>query len=1255
MYDPTIPYNPNDMVTKDNSSYILLDTPSLLVTTIAGNHTQLPGYSDGIGSESIFNTPLASAFDSAGVLYVADETSIRKCTINSHGEYVVETILGGANAGDTVIGNSGPSTGVNGVAFRNISAMVIDNNHMFASDNTQGQIYSINLTTNTVLAVEMPDGAGEPRGLTSDTNGNIYGSFKDDTNGNSIWLIYSSENSFIDPAKIYPATSNSDQFTEIGPICADALGNIYVFDIAAFSLYRISISSDERTYICGSGAMGYLDSDKPAEAAFGPVFGITINQDSIYLADLFNHRIRKVSPVETSYTTITVLGTWPTSTSLSSAAWRDGDSTLAILNLPTSVSLDATGNIYITELVNRDVRKAYSLNYSLDLVVSGNSDSSIKPLTENFMVGCSDNQLSYSYDGITWDNSVYAAETIIIPSVQRNCIAWNGSIWLSGGGETENSPNDSRMYIDYSSDGIHWTRNNVTNPFRGAICKCLAWTGSMWVAGTSCKTFNYYLSEYGVGEATPQVNTLGYSTDGINWTISTGSLLFNDISSNTQHDPYNLDQFIQGQTNSNYVCNTIAANGKLVVAGGQMGEIMTSSDHGVTWTLNTLSLFSTCNKVIWNGTKWLMAGTTVDKFKGLIAYSTDGKQWFPSVSSSLLCTGDVDTQPNTYASVAWNGSQFIATGYYNEATITIAIIVKSSDGITWTQATIPIVQHIITIAWNGSFWLAGGYNTLLTSVDGLIWINQPNNIYYNGIWNDIVSRKPPQISVASTESGLSWKGVYNPLTTYKLNDLFTINNSLYIYTGVSAPTTYSWNNIPGTIPTGSFGGIFVEKRASPALDRVFISFGLSIYSLGVNEANPFDPVYTNGETEYFGQLFTVGNKIYVVNTTSSSVGLIDTNDSSYTILVSAGGTPTYFVDTTFLSSFIPSGIAVDSTGNLYISDYINHVIIKAPSNSTILEIFAGTIGINGSENGIGTLAKFNGPKGLALDTSGNLYVADNANSSVRKINLETREVVTVISSLSIEPEFITLDKIGNIYVSASTGAGAQGVYKITGGQASVINAKDNNNYPLLLTGCASSVDSDGNIYTYDIVNSKLYNITPVISPPYELMVQASSTDIANPNPTPVEVSYPLPVLIPSGITQLPNLYIQEIDLTSTTVGTLHVVNTLLLDNTNSNLSTVVFLYQPTLPSGFYVYLKNPGNINVTVYAVPRGTSYWIQGITPEPAPPEGSNHIPATPVINANNGYGPSVIYAPFVISEGARSNVSTSYIFWDGTNLNMA
>src|ERR1700712_133187 len=79
----------------------------------------------------------------------------------------------------------------------------------------------------------------------------------------------------------------------------------------------------------------------------------------------------------------------------------------------------------------------------------------------------------------------------------------------------------------------------------------------------------------------------------------------------------------------------------------------------------------------------------------------------------------------------------------------------------------------------------------------------------------------------------------------------------------------------------------------------------------------------------------------------------------------------------------PLGVAVDGSGNLYIADYGNDVIRKI-SPAGVVSTFAGT-GAVGADNGAGTAATFDLPEGLAVDASGNVYVADNGNNLIRKI------------------------------------------------------------------------------------------------------------------------------------------------------------------------------------------------------------------------------------------------------------------------------
>ena len=91
--------------------------------------------------------------------------------------------------------------------------------------------------------------------------------------------------------------------------------------------------------------------------------------------------------------------------------------------------------------------------------------------------------------------------------------------------------------------------------------------------------------------------------------------------------------------------------------------------------------------------------------------------------------------------------------------------------------------------------------------------------------------------------------------------------------------------------------------------------------------------------------------------------------------------------------YYPDGLAVDGSGNVYVADCYNHTIRKITPGGVVITL-AGSPGQSGSADGSGSAAQFYYPEGVAVDGSGNVYVADTYNYTIRK-NTAGGEVSTL--------------------------------------------------------------------------------------------------------------------------------------------------------------------------------------------------------------------------------------------------------------------
>lgn len=129
-------------------------------------------------------------------------------------------------------------------------------------------------------------------------------------------------------------------------ICSDPLGNIYVADLGCNSVRKITPSGVVTTY-AGSGSPGFANGNA-ASASFNGLNGLFVDASgNIIESDGYNHAIRKI---DTNGMVSTIAGN-------GSSGFANGTGTLATFNAPYSVCGDNSGNIYVAEYNNHDIRK----------------------------------------------------------------------------------------------------------------------------------------------------------------------------------------------------------------------------------------------------------------------------------------------------------------------------------------------------------------------------------------------------------------------------------------------------------------------------------------------------------------------------------------------------------------------------------------------------------------------------------------------------------------------------------------------------------------------------------------------------------------------------------------------------------------------------------------------------------------------------------------------------------------------------------
>jgi sugar lactone lactonase YvrE len=331
-------------------------------------------------------------------------------------------------------------------------------------------------------------------------------------------------------------------------------------------------------------------------------------------------------------------------------------------------------------------------------------------------------------------------------------------------------------------------------------------------------------------------------------------------------------------------------------------------------------------------------------------------------------------------------------------------------------------------------------------------------------------------------------------------------------------------NFPSAIVMDSSGNLYICDEGNYRIRKVDTSGNISTIAGDGTTGNTGDTaaatsaeigsaagiaVDSSGNIYFSDPAYQVIRKIATNGTITAFAGTgasgFTGDTTAYTIAYNLANNITTVVVATSAEISTPTGIAVDSKGNVYFSDTGNNRIRRVSvTDSTITTVAGDGTGAYYGDGAGAIYSEINHPTAMVFDSSDNLYFADSLNHRIRKISAADGTISTVagfgepgyagdgglaVNALLHYPSSLSVDSTGNLYIADQLNnrvrmVNTSGIISTIGGSGKFGNGGDGGEAldATMYFPCSVAVDPTGNVYLIDNLNDRIRLLTPDVVP-----------------------------------------------------------------------------------------------------------------------------------------------------------------------------